>query len=311
MTKVKSAGHSYIPTFLHSFICPSSIIHHPWTVGMAHPTAVVLLVLAMLCGCQTLPRLDERPTGCAGKATVQEAAAILNAQRQQIAPLQATAKCILSWRDDKGKTRRESFDAQVRFVPPDEIFFRGDKFGEIWLGTNTEEFWLRIKVELDTYWYGRREQANACTSDLPLNPSNLTEAMGLAAVDAGWEMFHRDGWDILTQRQDGTPVKRAYVNACTYRIERIEYYSANGDIAAATELADYATSTDGLTLPTTIRMMTLQHGLEESAAQFELRNIRRFEPTDAQREKLFRRPGRDGYKTVLRLDANCNFTEEN
>jgi len=311
MSNVKCAEHSYIPAFLHSFIRPSSIVHRPSTGGIARTAAAVLFVLAMFCGCQTPSRLVERPTGCAGKATIQEAAEILNAQQQQIAPLQATAACVLSWRDDKGKMRREQFDAQVRFVPPDDIFFRGDKFGEIRLGTNADEFWLRIKAELDTYWYGRREQANACASDLPLNPSNLTEAMGQIVVDASWEMFHRDGWDILTLRQGGRPVKQAYVNACTYRVERIEYYNADGFVTAATELSNYAASDDGLTLPTTLRLITLRSGLEDSSAQFELRNIRRFEPTAVQREKMFARPPRDGYKTVLRLDANCNFIEEN
>jgi hypothetical protein len=217
----------------------------------------------------------------------------------------------MEWRDVDNKIRRESFDAQVRFMPPDKIFFRGDKFGEIRFGANESEFWLRIKPELDTYWHGTRQQAAACAHMLPMNPANLAEAMGMVGVDTSWELFHRDGWDILTQRgQRGRPLRRVYVNGCTYRVERIEYFDRNGQMTAATELSGYETTADGMTLPTRIRLMTIYKGLEESAAQFTLRNVRRFEPTERQRQNLFARPGRDGYKTVLRLDEYCNFVQE-
>jgi hypothetical protein len=56
--------------------------------------------------------------------------------------------------------------------------------------------------------------------------------------------------------------------------------------------------------------MTLYRGQEESSAQFDLQGVRRFETSQEKMNKLFERPGRDGYGTVLRLDANCDFTEE-
>lgn len=272
------------------------------------PTAAVLLMLA---GCQG----PQTPTGpepfCRGKVTIDQAAAALAAQRHQLGSMQATARCVMQWLDLKDTVRRESFDAQVRFLPPDRMFFRGDKFGEIRFGANAREFWLRIKPELDTYWHGTRDQAQDCSHALLLNPANLAEAMGIVDVDSRWELFHRDGRDWLTLRDQGRPVKRVYVNCCDYRVERIEYFDRHGRLTAASDLSDYTTTDDGLTMPTTLRLTTFYQGREDSSARFELRQIRRFEPTDRQMQNLFERPARDGYKTVLRLDANCNFIEEN
>lgn len=271
----------------------------------------VVVTTALLAGCQPARRIAAPGAGCSGKPTIAQAVAALQQQRGQLDALQAAARSVMEWRDIDNRTRRESFDAQIRFVPPDKIFFRGDKFGEIRFGANESEFWLRIKPELDTYWYGGRDRAEACSHMLPMNPANLAEAMGMVAVDTRWELFHRDGWDILTLRGErGQPQRRVFVNGCTYRVERIEYYDHAGQMTAATELSGYETTGDGMTLPTSIRLMTIYKGQEESAAQFTLRNVRRFEPTDRQRQNLFARPDRDGYGTVLRLDEYCNFVRE-
>lgn len=268
-----------------------------------------VMVLAMT-GCQR-PRMRETTPGCPGKITIEQAAAALAQQRNRLGPMQATARCVLQWYDLHNKLRSESIDsAQVRFVPPDMLYIRGVKFGEVLFGANESEFWLRIKPELDTYWYGTREQAQQCAYALPMNPANLAEAMGMVEVDARWELFYRDGRDWLTLREQGRPVKRVYVNACDYRVERIEYFDRQGQLTAVTELADYMTANDAPPTPTTIRLTTFYRGQEDSSALFELHNVRRFEPSDKQMRGFFERPGRDGYGTVLQLDVSCNFVEE-
>lgn len=273
---------------------------------LASAAVTVMLVAA---GCQR-PQIETMPQlHCQGKATIYEAVAALDEQRRGLVPLQATAQCRMEWRDAEGRVRRERFDAQVRFMPPHQLFFRGHRFGEIRFGTNEDEFWLRIKPELDTYWYGTRELAQECSHVLMMNPVNLTEALGLVEIDAQWELFHRDGWDLLTQRDNGRPVKRVYVDGCDYRVRRIEYYDRFGEISAATDLADYTTVADGVAIPTSIRLATIYRGLEESSAQINLQNIRQFEPTPTQARNLFERPGRDGYGTLLKLDQRCNFVE--
>ena len=78
-----------------------------------------------------------------------------------IRAFKASADCVVYLPDAEGRLKPESVDAvSVRFVPPENFFFRGDKaFQEIRLGTNDTEFWLRIKPELDSYWYGSKALA--------------------------------------------------------------------------------------------------------------------------------------------------------
>lgn len=275
------------------------------TSGMA----LAAMILLLTGGCQP-PQMPEPLPLCAGKRTIEEAALALAVQREQLAPLQATARCVMEWKDQNNRTRRESFDARAAFMPPERVYFRGDKFGEIRFGANESEFWLRIKPELDTYWYGTSRLAQRCADVLMINPANLAEALGLVEIDSSWELFHRDGWDLLTQRDNGRPIKRLYVDGCGYRVRRIEYYDRNAQVAAATELANYQNVDADLTVPATIRLMTIDQGLEESSAQIDLRNIRRFDPRPAQIENLFTRPERDGYGTMLRLDEDCIFVQE-
>lgn len=292
----------------------SQIPNLKFQIGTVKKFLTILAASAILwsaAGCQEPQRPISQGTVSQGKITIEQAVAALNAQHQPTGPIQATSRCVLQWLDADNKTRRESFDAQVRVVPPDKIFFRGDKFGEIRFGTNENEFWLRIKPEMDTYWYGTRQQAQKCPTELLLNPCNLAEAVGRVEIDTTWELFHRDGWDWLTLREQGRPVKRIYVDCNDYRISRIEYFDREGQVMAATELSNYTQTGNGVLMPTTIRLITIYKGLEESSAQFGLQGIRRLEATEAQMEKLFRRPGRDSYGTVLRLDDYCNFIEEN
>lgn len=281
-----------------------------WQINPAS-AALVLAALAMfaLCGCQPALKSAPLPTGCVGKTSIEQAASVLNRRADTLAAFQAVAQCVLGWDLLTDAPRKEWLDAQVRFLPPDKLFLRGDKFGEVRLGTNDQEFWLRIK-QLDTYWYGSRQQAMACQADLPIHPSLLAEALGAVHIDNRWELAYRDGWDILTLRDGAQPAKKVYVNACTDLPARIEYFDRTGQMTAAVELADYQPLSTAALLPTTLRIVMISAGLEASSATIQLRHIQPFAPTDAQRQKLFVRPPRDGYATVLRLGNDCQFTPE-
>lgn len=281
----------------------------PFSVPRQVYAALVALATFPLCGCQPALKNPPLPTGCVGKTSVEQAASVLNSRADTLAAFQAVAHCVLAWDLLTDAPRKEWLDAQVRFLPPDHLFLRGDKFGEVRLGTNDQEFWLRIK-QVDTYWYGSRQQAMACQADLPIHPSLLAEALGAVRVDGRWELAYRDGWDILTLRDGLQPTKKVYVNACTDLPARIEYFNRDGQLTAAVELADYQPLASAMLLPTTLRIVRVCAGLETSSATIQLRHIQPFAPTDAQRQKLFVRPPRDGYTTVLRLGNNCQFTPE-
>lgn len=225
-------------------------------------------------------------------------------------PLKASAHCILRYTTEKGEKRKEAFNAQFRFMPPDKTFFRGDKFGEIRFGTNETDFWLRMKAELDSYWWGTKLQADQCRQSLLFNPGNIAEAIGMVNVTDDWKLFHRNGFDILDLYDGPSRIKRVYVNACDYYIERIEYFDELGLVKASVQLKDYATGESGVFCPTRIDVTYYNHGLEDSSLQIDLKHVAAFAPTDKQRNLLFQRPDRDGYEHVYRLDENCNFIEE-
>jgi hypothetical protein len=269
---------------------------------------IFLLMMALavaLTGCQA-PELSPRLT-CPGKATVQEAAAVIGLQKQNVQPITASADCRLSWRDETGKEKNEQVSGKMAFVPPGKIFFKGDKFGEIRFGTNDQEFWLRVKPELDSYWFGSRTQAGQCDETLLLNPAQVAEALGIVDITTQWQLFYRDGYDVLSLYQGGKLKKRVYVNACDYRIEEIEYFDVLEIKKVSVKLTNYWAGDDGLTVPSTIFVSYFDAaGLEESSVQIELRHIRPL-PPEKQKKKLFERPGRDGYGKLYQLNQNCEF----
>jgi hypothetical protein len=272
--------------------------------------SLIGLLAVLLCGCGPQTKPIERPV-CPGKATLSEAIDALNLQRQNQQAFRAGADGVISYQKD-GRFRDEPIRAgNFAFVPPDKVYFKGEVvFREARFGANEEEFWLRIKYDLDTYWWGSRATAERCAGQLIFDPAGIAEAIGIVNVTPDWELFYRDGYDILTLRRDGVISKRVYVNACDYRIELLEYFDSVGRKKVAIELSDYNIDETGIMVPTTIRAASYDdQGLEESAVRFNLKNIRPL-PAERQGAALFTRPGRDGYGTVLHLNENCEFMEE-
>jgi hypothetical protein len=276
-------------------------IHRSWVT-------IVAAALITLAGCQA-PLIPPRPI-CPGKPTVQQAAAVIGLQKQNVQPIMASADCIMSWLDEKGSEKDEQVSGKMAFIPPGKIFFKGDKFGEIRFGTNETEFWLRVKPELDSYWWGSKAQAAQCNETLLLNPAQIAEALGIVDVTANWDLFYRDGYDILSLHEGEKLKKRVHVNACDYRIEEIEYFDVQEIKKVSVKLTDYWAGDDGLTVPSKIDVSYYDaSGLQESSVQIKLKHIRSL-PPEKQKKRLFQRPARDGYEHVYQLNEACEFIEE-
>ena len=278
---------------------------------MSKRISFVLLAISILflAGCPQ-PLDDEIipvETGCPGKASIRQAVKIIRLQKQNVMPFRAKADCVFSYRKADGTDKDEPVGGDIVFVPKGNIFFKGSKFGEIRFGANAEEFWLRVKPELDTYWYGSKVIASECNEKLLINPANVAEALGVVDVTTDWTLSHRDGYDLLDLIEDGKKKKRVYVNTCDYRIELIEYFDADEFKRIGIELGNYTTNDDGIMVPSVIRFSYYDDmGLEESAVRIELKHVR-YLPPEKQKKKLFVRPGRDGYKKLLHLNADCEF----
>ncbi len=263
--------------------------------------------LILLSGCPQPPTETSGDLVCPGKADIAEAVRLLALQKHNVQPFVAPAECIISWRQADGTEKNEIVRDKLAFVPPDKIYFKGDKFGEVRFGTNETEFWLRVKPELDSYWWGDKRQAKMCREILLFDPTNIAEAFGVVEVTTNWTLWHRGGYDILDLFNNGKREKRLYINSCDYHIEQIEYFDLQELKKGSVELSDYTTSREGFMVPSGIRLAYYdQEGLEESSVEIKLKNIRSL-PPEKQSKKLFARPARDGYKNVYRLNENCEF----
>ena len=275
---------------------------------------IIFLITACLfwTGCQpTVVRPGDKII-CPGKSSIEEAVNMLSLQRSNIQPLRASAECTFHYQDENGKEKKQVVNpVAVRFIPPSRIVFRGSEFGEIGFGANENEFWLRIKPDMDSYWWGTHEQATRCDEAMLINPYNVIEAFGVVEVTTDWQLSHEKGFDILSLFGDGnTIVKRVYVNACDYLTERIEYYDKEGFLAAAVVLGRYTMGTDGIVIPSDIEVTYYRYGIKEYFVVIKLKHVGPFAPTEKQRRLLFKRPERDGYEYMYRLNDNCEFIEE-
>ena len=259
-----------------------------WLTGLLLGTAILLT------GCQPVPVDTTRDLTCPGKATVGEAVRVLALQKLNVRPFEASAECTISWREADGKDKDENVPGKLVFVPKDKIYFGGSKFGEVRFGTNETQFWLRVKPELDTYWWGSKAQAAQCREALLLNPADIAEAFGIVDVTTQWKLSHRGNYDILTLYEGEKKKKRVYVNTCEYRIEQVEYFDADELKKVSIELDDYTTGENGIVVPSRIWVGYFdREGIDESSVEIRLKHIR-YLPPEKQGKKLFVRPDRDG-----------------
>ncbi len=275
---------------------------------MKRISSILLLGLLVLAGgCPPPGELVIEPGDCLGKRTIAEALRALALQELNVQAFEAAADCTISWRQADGTEKDENVPGKLIFVPEENIYFGGSKFGEVRFGTNESQFWLMVEPELETYWWGEKGLAGACRESLLLNPADIAEAFGIVDVSTAWQLSHRGGFDILDLYEAERHVKRVYVNACDYRIREIEYFDAEGFKRVSIRLADYTTGESGIVVPGRIWVGYFDRlGLEESAVEIRLKHIRYF-PPEKQGPKLFVRPEPRGYKEVLKLSEGCEF----
>jgi len=267
-----------------------------------------LSILVLVTGCPPASPIAQPLVQCPGKGSVDAAAASLQLQRANLHPIRASARCVMEWTESDGKQKKENVDTQLRFVPPDRLFVRGDKFGEIRFGTNEEAFWFMVKPELDTYWWGTRQVAEECAESLHFNPWHVTEALGITQVDTTWTLDYHGGYDILTKTDAGGNVfKKIWIRACDYQITSIEQTNPDGSQAVHIQLSRYTATKQGLAVPTVIEAKHLTDGSVDATLRVELRSIRLFQMPESKQQRLFARPPTDNYETVYRLASTCDF----
>lgn len=226
-------------------------------------------------------------------------------------PVRAFADCTFFYTGSDGNQKRQKVErVTVRYIPPDRVLFRGIEFGEVSFGANENEFWVRVKPEWDSYWWGTRRQIEQCSETMLINPYTVTDAFGAPEVTRDWKLEYKGGYDVLTRYRENKKLsKRIYVDTCDYRIRRIEYYDSEGYLLAAARLSNYTTTLD-VVIPSEIEVSSYRLGIKEYEVDITLNHAGSWKPSDRQRQDLFVRPDRDGFGHMYRLNEDCDFTEE-
>ncbi|MCF7972392.1 MAG: hypothetical protein K9N55_01110 [Phycisphaerae bacterium] len=270
-------------------------------------TGVLLLTLAGLSGC--MGPLGRGRQMASGKASLEDAASALQTQVQSFEPTQINGMCKLGYRDEEGKWRKlPSFNMKLWLEPPYNLCLQSTAVsgpeGKIFLGANQEEFWLSIKPEINTYWYGRWDDVPDVTT-LELNPRVVLESLGMIefAPHETWRLENQKGLDVLTctDTVSARVIKRLFVTTKSYQLAKIIYYNDLGDPAVVVDLERYRVLDGRNPVPTGIRVTRYGGGHPEGRVTFNLTQgvLRQF--TDKTRARMFQPVTPTGYDQVIHV----------
>jgi hypothetical protein len=172
------------------------------------------------------------------------------------------------------------------------------------LGTNKEEFWLAIKPELSSYWWGRWSRQSR-DEQMIINPKMVLEALGIAGhgEGQGWSLSNDGNYDILTKQIGPAMYKKIHIRTCDYLAGKIEYLDDNSGTVVTVELDKYKQVAENLWVPKFVKII---HTGEQTdgplIATIRLNSIKQTQLTEKQRRRLFIRPEPIGFKHIYQID---------
>lgn len=264
---------------------------------------IALLVwILIFAGCAAQTQRSTRP--CAGKKTAAEAIETLNSRRRQTEPIRAAGLCLLKYRLE-GKQHKENFPVKLWVNPPNDIFLQGDVAFDaagLVLGSNADEFWFWLKPkEISTYWWGKWSQAGQWQS-FAISPAVLLEALGSVGVPADdWSLTHGRLDVLWLHSEQGTLLKRIFIEPCDYVVTKIEYFDSTGKIAATAEFSAHRMLAEGFFVPTRIKIIDSAEGKNKNSAEISLASVSITQLNEQQRQRLFVRPPPRGFDHVYQI----------
>ena len=264
----------------------------------------IAVVGAVLGGCA--PVQQRRVEVCPGAQSARQALSLLKSSWESAAPIKANGTARIRYYDDG--LHKENFPVKLWANPPAEIYLQGDVAFDakgITLGSNQDEFWLAIKPkEVSSYWWGQWSK-QASFKGLVVSPKLMLEALGIMeiAADENWSLSKKERFDVLSKRNNrDTIVKRIYVDSCDYLVRKIEYFDADGLLAVA-ELDKYKKVAGDFFVPAVMKIVAYAADSEESSISMtiSLSSIKSARFTEKQRNRLFTRPGPQGFKHIYKI----------
>lgn len=155
--------------------------------------APALLLLAAVTGCppEQHPPMPAQPVQ---SLTRDAAIAKVNANNSRIGPAIRCRSVAADIRikDDSGQRRQFMLEGPLVFLKPRSLYFDLRQFGStaVRVGSNDTEYWLWIKPERDTLWWGEYDRLTRLPpSAIPIRPDRLIEALGLSDLPATSDIF--------------------------------------------------------------------------------------------------------------------------
>jgi len=274
---------------------------------------VIALAILILTGCG--PQISDSMRLCPGKADVAEAVWTMADHRKNVRPFKGSGQCLWQYYDaDDEKPHKENFTVKLWVNPPSEIYLQGDVAFDgkgIVLGSNEDEFWLSIKPEISSYWWGRWAQQDSF-ANIKINPKLMLEAFGMAAVEneENWSLSGEDAFDVLTKRDEQkTIVKKIYVDSCDYLVRRIEYFDANEQASVIVELDKYKQVLRDFFVPTVAKIINRTEENRENSLRITLKSVKLVNFTEKTQRRLFTRPESGRFKHIYKI-INSDISEQ-
>ena len=89
--------------------------------------------------------------------------------------------------DDKGRVHFVDGEAHLMYQSAADLRVIGNKFGVgrvFDIGSNGKQYWLTVKPEIDTMWYGDYQHASAAGApQMPIRPDLLLEILGVGEIE--------------------------------------------------------------------------------------------------------------------------------
>ena len=277
---------------------------------------VLIIIWAALFLTSCAPIVIEPAKICPGRKTATQAILKLKSQWQNSEPFKATGQCKWEGYDEKGVKRKENFAVRLWLQPPDNFCLHGDVFfnsSGIVLGANASEFWLTAKPkEIRGYFWGQRD-IDDVSQQLLIGPENLFEALGAVKVsNTNTVLSNRLGFDILTKKGiRNLPLKKIFINTCSYLVKRIEYFDNAGRLRATAEMDDHKKLTEGFFVPRRIKINRIDQAGKNDIFLITLNSVNLKEIKPKARHVLFNRPDTAGFEMIMKFAPSLGrFIEE-
>ena len=269
--------------------------------------ALRTLFLGLSCliatGCMSL----HRESG-SGFESLDQAVDWLDGHARSAGSLRVTrAQCYVKSMDAEGRCHEIQFSLKMWFVPPHDVYLHGQAApgpsGQLWMGTNDREFWIGVKPELNTYWWGRWQDLQGRT--LLITPALAMEILGLVQPDRDrmWQFRKEGRSDVLFLDDTASGVhKTVRIDHREKRVREIRYAGPHETVTVYYDR--YWRLTPDFAVP---RKMTVHHqvdGQELDSIRISVASVTTADFDQKRRDYMFTRKEPRGFDRVIQLPVS-------